>query len=194
MAGVTSCAPLGNLGGLGDVFGGNSVYGEVRSVDTRRGRIQLREQQGRDYTVRYDNRTRVVYQNRQYPVSAMERGDQVQVSIQYDRNDDPWAERIDLRSSARSNDRDRDRRDDDRDRDDVWSDRVQRLDGRVQSIDTRRGYFTMTQNNYRVTVYMPRDARREDIRRFERLRRGERVRADVRNRGSQNQAELVRFR
>jgi hypothetical protein len=194
MAGVTSCAPLGNLGGLGDVFGGNSVYGEVRSVDTRRGRIQLREQQGRDYTVRYDNRTRVVYQNRQYPVSALERGDQVQVSIQYDRNDDPWAERIDLRSSARSNDRDRDRRDDDRDRDDVWSDRVQRLDGRVQSIDTRRGYFTMTQNNYRVTVYMPRDARREDIRRFERLRRGERVRADVRNRGSQNQAELVRFR
>jgi hypothetical protein len=135
-----------------------------------------------------------VYQNRQYPVSALERGDQVQVSIQYDRNDDPWPERIDLRSSARSNDRDRDRRDDDRDRDDVWSDRVQRLDGRVQSIDTRRGYFTMTQNNYRVTVYMPRDARREDIRRFERLRRGERVRADVRNRGSQNQAELVRFR
>jgi hypothetical protein len=75
----------------------------------------------------------------------------------------------------------------------VWSDRVQRLDGRVQGVDTRRGYFTVTQGNSRVTVYMPRNARREDIRRFERLRRGEHVRADVRA-VSRNQAQLVRFR
>lgn len=185
---VASCAPLGSLGGLGDVFGGNSLHGEIRSVDTRRGRIQLREQHGRDHTVRYDNRTRVVYQNRQYPVSTLDRGDQVQVRVEYDRNNTAWADRIDLRSSARNGDRDDDRRGD------VWSSRVQRLDGRVQSVDTRRGYFTMTQNNSRVTVYMPRNARREDIRRFERLRRNERVRAEVRLVGSRNQAELVRFR
>ena len=185
---VASCAPLGGLGGLGDVFGGNSLHGESRSVDTRRGRIQLREQHGRDYTVRYDNRTRVVYQNRQYPVSTLDRGDQVQVRVEYDRNNTAWADRIDLRSSARNGGRDDDRRGD------VWSSRVQRLDGRVQSVDTRRGYFTMTQNSSRVTVYMPRNARREDIRRFERLRRNERVRAEVRLVGSRNQAELVRFR
>lgn len=189
-AAITSCAPLGGLGGLGDVFGGDSMYGEIRSVDTRRGRIQLREQQGRDRTVRYDNRTRVVYRDRQYPVSSLDRGDQVQVRVEYDRNNTAWAERIDLRSSARAGDRD-DRRTDRRG--DVWSDRVQRLDGRVQGVDTRRGYFTVTQGNSRVTVYMPRNARREDIRRFERLRRGERVRADVRA-VSRNQAQLVRFR
>jgi hypothetical protein len=189
-AAVTSCTQLGGLGGLGDVFGGDSLYGEIRSVDTRRGRIQLREQYGRDHTVRYDNRTRVVYRNRQYPVSTLDRGDQVQVRVEYDRNNNAWADRIDLRSSARAGDRDRR---DDRPGD-VWSNRVQRVDGRVQSVDTRRGYFTMTQNDSRVTVYMPRNARREDIRRFERLRRGERVRADVRSVGSRNQAELVRFR
>lgn len=189
-AAVISCAPLGGLGGLGDVFGGQSLYGEIRSVDTRRGRIQLREQYGRDQTVRYDNRTRVVYRNRQYPVSSLDRGDQVQVRVEYDRNNTAWADHIELRSSARAGDRDR--RDDRRG--DVWSDRVQRVDGRVQSIDRRRGYFTMTQNGSRATVYMPRNARREDIRRFERLRPGERVRADVRSVGSRNQAELVRFR
>jgi hypothetical protein len=43
-------------------------------------------------------------------------------------------------------------------------------------------------------VYVPRDARRDDVRRFERLRRGERVRVEVRSRGRGDQAELVRFR
>lgn len=188
-AGVAaSCAPLGALGGVGDVFGGgDSLHGEVRSVDTRRGRIQVREQYGRDQTVRYDNRTRVRYGNRQYPVSSLNRGDQVSMRVQYDRNNTAWAERIEVRSNARRTDRGSDRGG-------IWSGRSQRVDGRVQGIDTRRGYFTMTENRgQRVAVYMPRNARREDVRRFERLRRGDRVRADVRLHGN-NQAELVRFR
>jgi hypothetical protein len=183
---VAACAPLG---GLGDVIGGGStVSGEVRSIDTRRGRIQVREQYGRDQTVRFDNRTRVVYQNRQYPVTSLERGDQVQMRVEYDRNNTAWADRIEVRSSARRSDRDRNRGG-------AWPSRVERLDGRVQGIDGRRGYFTMTQNRgSRVVVYMPRNARRDDIRRFERLRRGDRVRVEVRSRGRSNQAELVRFR
>jgi hypothetical protein len=193
---AAACAPLESLGGMGDVFGGGtSLYGEVRSVDTRRGRIQVREQYGRDRTVRYDNRTRVVYQNREYPVSSLERGDQVQMRLAYDRNNTAWADRIEVRSSARRTDRrDRDDDRDDRDRGDIWGTRVQRLEGRVQAIDVRRGYFTMTENRSRVLVYMPRNARREDVRRFERLRRGERVRVEVRSRGRGDQAELVRFR
>ena len=194
VASAAACAPLESRGGMGDVFGGGtSLYGEVRSVDTRRGRIQVREQYGRDQTVRYDNRTRVVYQNREYPVSALERGDQVQMRLAYDRNNVAWADRIVVRSSARRTDR-RDRDDRDRDRDDVWGSRVQRLEGRVQGVDVRRGYFTLTDNRSRVLVYMPRNARREDVRRFERLRRGERVRVEVRSRGRGDQAELVRFR
>jgi hypothetical protein len=71
---------------------------------------------------------------------------------------------------------------------------VERLDGRVQAVDARRGYFTLTADrSERVVVYLTRDARRDDVRRFERLRRGERVRVDVRARG-RGQAELVRFR
>lgn len=184
---VAGCAPLGSLGGLGDVLGGgHSLHGEIRSVDTRRGRLQVREQYGRDQTVRFDNRTQVVYQNQRYPVSSLERGDQVQMRVEYDRNNTAWADRIEVRSSARQNDRGS-----------IWgSTRVQRLDGRVQTVDTRRGYFTVTTGarNTQMVVYMPRDARREDIRRFDRLRRGERVRADVRSTGRSNQAELVRFR
>lgn len=207
---ASGCSTVGGPGGLGDVFGtGTTVSGEVRSVDVRRGRIQVREEQGRDRTVRYDDRTRVVYQNRQYPVSSLERGDHVQMQVEYDRNNTAWADRIEVRSSARRSDRDRDRdrerdrrdgegrrdRVGERDRGDVrGSARVERLDGRVQGIDVRRGYFAVAgPRDSRVVVYMPRDARREDVRRFERLRRGDRVRADVRSRG-RDQAELVRFR
>jgi hypothetical protein len=192
---VSACAQMGTLGGLGDVIGGgSSVYGEVRSVDARRGRIQVREQHGRDQTVRFDNRTRVVYQNREYPVSSLERGDQVQMRVEYDRNNAAWTDHIEVRSSARRTDR-RDDRDDRDNRRGTWGSRVERLDGRVQGVDVRRGYFTMTQDRgERVLVYMPRNARREDIRRFERLRRGQHVRAEVRSSGRRDQAELVRFR
>lgn len=193
MAGVLSACAGSGLGTLGDVLGSgqsSSLYGEVRSVDTRRGRIQVREQQGRDYTVRYDNRTRVVYRQREYPVSRLERGDQVQVRVEYDRNNTPYADRIDVRESARDG---RDRGDwdrDDRDRDRG----MMRVDGRVQGIDTRRGYFTVTQTRGpRLVVYVTRNTRRDDIRRFERLRRGDRVRVEVRSRG-RDQAELIRFR
>ncbi|MGH7465252.1 MAG: hypothetical protein ACREK1_08760, partial [Longimicrobiales bacterium] len=142
---ASSC---GAMGSVGDVLGGgSSVYGEVRSVDTRRGRLQVREQYGRDQTVRFDNRTRVVYQNRQYPVSSLSRGDQVQMRVEYDRNNTAWADRIEVRSSARDNRRGTDPGS-------VWSTRLQRLDGRVQGVDTRRGYFTITQNRSRgVVVY-----------------------------------------
>lgn len=215
LAVVSACAPLGSLGGLGDVMNGRTetLYGEVRSVDTRRGLIQLREEHGRDYTVRYDNRTRVVYRERQYPVSALDRGDQVQVRVEYDRNNNLRTDRIDVRSSARSRDRDRDRerdrdrqrewereRDRDRRRDggrdeDYRSGRVQQVDGQVQSVNTFANYFTMTQGRgSAMVVYVPRGTRSEDVRRFERLRRGDRVRAEVRARGNGDHAELVRFR
>jgi hypothetical protein len=127
---AAGCVPLGNLGGMGDVLGGGTTLsGEVRSVDTRRGRIQIREQYGgRDRTVRVDNRTRVTYQNRQYPVSSLERGDQVLMRVEYDRNNTAWADRIEVRSSARRNDRGS-----------IYgSGRIERVDGRVQAIDTRR--------------------------------------------------------
>jgi hypothetical protein len=183
---ASACAPLN---AMDDVFGTsnnrNSISGEVRSVDTRRGRIQIREQYGRDYTVRYDSRTRVIDRQRPYPVSSLERGDFVQMRIVYDRNNTPWADRIEVRDSRGSGRAGSGR--------DGYS--VQRYDGSVRQIDVRRGYFTLDRGRgASLVVRVPDNARRDDIRRFERLRRNDRVRVEVRVRSNSNQADLVRFR
>ena len=195
---VTACASAGDvLGGLG----GNTVYGEVRGVD--RSRLQvLDESTGRTETLRVDTRTRVVYANREYPVTALERGDIVSVRVERDRNGQRWAESIEVRQSVSDGVYGRDggvyRRDGsvyDRDGSVYGRNaRVQRLDGTVAQIDFRRGAFVLQQSRTAVfTVYVPNNLNREDRRRFERLRRGDRARAEVRPIG-RNQFELVRFR
>lgn len=180
-AGLTAaaaCAPLDRV-----VVPDNRnaiLHGEVRSLDARRGRLQIREEYGRAHTVHLDNRTRVVYRSRQYPASALRRGDIVQVRVVWDRSGTAWADRIDVRQSAD------DRR--------VATARVQRIDGRVGAVDTRRGYFTLEQSRSRqVVVHVPRRLSSGDARRFDRLRRGDRVRVDVRPVG-RSDVELVRFR
>jgi hypothetical protein len=180
-AGAAGCAPLGALDEVVSPSRNTVVTGEVRTVDGRRGRLQVRDDRSsRTHTVRYDNRTRVVYQSRQYPVSALERGDLVQMRVSYDRGGEAWADRIEVRRSVR------DTR--------AASSRVQRMEGRVGQVDTRRGYFTLEQGLLsRTVVYVPRRISSSDARRFDRLRRGERVRADVRVLG-RGEVELVRFR
>jgi hypothetical protein len=156
------------------------VNAEVRSVDTRSNRLNLREERGRNVVVRYDNRTRVVYRQRNYPVSALERGDRVSVRVVQDRSGRAWAERVDVRESVRDRGRS--------------AARVQRVDGTVASVDTRRGSFVLSPGRGRsVVVYLPRELSRSDRNRFERLRRGDRIRVDVRALGRE-QYELVRFR
>jgi hypothetical protein len=180
VAGATACAPLG---GWGDILlpGGNTMSGEIRSVDTRWNRIDVRQDYGRDQRLRYDNRTRVHDGMRTYPVSTLRRGDRVRVRVTQDRNGTVWADRIELRADARSRD--------------GRSGRVERVDGRVLQIDTRRGYFVIDRGLFTTTtVFMPSRPRRDDLRRFERLQRGDRVRAEVRLVGRTGQAELVRFR
>lgn len=178
---LPACASMGGvLGGRPD-----DLYGEVRSVDTRRGYLELREDYGRDYTVRYDGRTRVVYGNRNYSVSSLRRGDPVRVQVEYDRYDEPWAERIELRRDVRS-----ERTGDDR----VTRMRTERWDGVVRDVDMRRGWFLLDRGRGRdARVYVGRATRRDDIRRFERLRRGQRIGVEVRT-SLWGQAELIRFR
>jgi hypothetical protein len=173
-----ACAPLDQV--VRQDSRNSVLYGEVRSLDTRRGRVQLREDRGRDVTVRYDGRTRVHYGSRQYPVTSLQRGDVVQVRLAYDRNGNAWADRIDVRNSVG------DRR--------VATARVVRLDGRVRGVDPSRRFFTVEADRGRpVMVLVSRRLDRDDARRIERLRRGDRVRADVRPlRG--DEVELVRFR
>lgn len=193
-----ACAQYGM--GLDDILlnpgRSSSVTGEVRRVDSRG--IQLRAHRGGSQWLRVDRRTRVVYGQRSYPVSALERGDLVTARVEYDRRGEAWADRIDVRQSVRDvrrdERRDRGRRADrGRSRGGVLGG-VRQVDGSVGWVDARRGAFQVSQRSGgAVLVHLPRDAARSTRQRFERLRRGDRVRAEVRPlRG--NGYELVRFR
>jgi hypothetical protein len=182
---VSACAPLGAMDGV--VLGGGGggartalVEGEIRSVDARRARLQVRDQWNRSHTVRYDRRTLVVYRQRQYPVTALERGDVVRIRLVRDRGGSLWADRVDVRESVR-------------DRGRVYG-RTERVTGTVAGVDRRRGYFTIQPSRYEtLVVHVPGRLHRDDARRFDRLRRGDRVRVEVRAVG-RGAAELVRFR
>jgi hypothetical protein len=73
---VTACA---NTGGLGDILGGvlgggtqnGQVTGSVLSVDTRNQVVNLRQSNGQNVALSYDNQTQVVYQNRSYAVTDL---------------------------------------------------------------------------------------------------------------------------
>jgi hypothetical protein len=158
---------------------GGLVHGEVRSVDARRGRMQLRDGQGRTHELHFDRHTRVVYRQQQYDASVLARGDQVRVRVQRDRNGTAWADRVEVRTPGR---------------DSRLGARSERVDGRVGRVEVRRGYFTLERpRTPALTVRTPPRMSSADARRFERLRRGDRVRVELRPLG-RNQAELVRFR
>jgi hypothetical protein len=163
-----------------------TLQGEVRTIDHRQSRMQLRDTRGRNQIVEFDRRTVVVYNNRQYHVSRLQRGDQVRVRVQSGYGRYPVANRVEVRRTARGGGRD--------DRGRATATRVERIDGTVGRVDTRRGVFTLQRGREgTITVHMPNRASNADSRRFERLRRGERVRAEVRM-TQRNTAELVRFR
>ena len=189
---VSGCANMGTVledvlsaGALG--VGGSTLQGEIRSVDERRGRLQIRDDRDdRTETVYYDDRTRVIYGNREYSVTSLERGDYVRVRVDQDRDGNTYAQVIEVSESARDDGR--------YDDDDRYNGRTVQLDGTIRQIDTRRNVFTIDdRDDDTYLVYVSSRANRDDVRRFERLRRGDRARAEVRI-VSRGQAELIRFR
>ena len=93
---ATACSSGGGLGTLGDIILGSpsstqssDVRGTVASVDTQNRRIdldvtyinQLRDNNGGQRgSIYYDNNTRVMYNDRDYQVADLERGDQISVT------------------------------------------------------------------------------------------------------------------
>lgn len=183
-----ACAPLGGVfGGVGLPLPGargDVLDGEVRSLDLRRERLSIRGYDGRTRTVHVHRDTRVRYDRRTYPVSALERGDEVRVYVTVDRRGAAWAERVDVRRSVRERDRRYEARR-----------RVERLDGHVTRMNLRDGWMAVEPRRGRgeIIVYLPPRLDRNDARRLEWLRRGERVKLDVVPLG-RNEAELVRIR
>ncbi|MET0399453.1 MAG: hypothetical protein ABW277_21870 [Longimicrobiaceae bacterium] len=206
-----ACAPGMMEEVLGDVvYPGGGVYGsdlrgEVRSVDTRSRRIEVRARDGRGVTAYYDGRTRVEYRGRGYGVSSLQRGDEVSMRLRRDRGRYLYADHIYVTESARDRggwgrddrgrDGDRDRGRDDRGRRDrdAWRESG-RLYGTVSSVDERRWRFEVRgDRGERVWVSVPSDINRGTTDRFRRLRRGDRVDLSVRPL-SDDRAELRRFR
>ncbi len=169
---LAGCHELGQMDGPGDYgsLGGNDLIGEVRHVDTRNRQIELRSDSGRNLQVRYDNNTRVVYRQRDYAVSNLEPGDYVAMRAQEDRDGRYYADYITVNEAAQ------DRGGSGR----GGIGRLDRIEGRIEYIDSRRGSFEIRERDRTVLVTLPYNPRRSVNDRFNRLREGDFVRVEGR--------------
>lgn len=164
---TSACANsgLGNI--LGSVLGGggNELAGTIQGVDTRNQQIGIIQSNGQTVGVRYDNNTRVIYQNQNYPVTALENGDQVVARIQDNGNGNYYTDSIQVTQSVQGGGTG------------TGSGSVQSFQGTVRQVDIQNGLFTIDGGTgYVVTVSMPYNPTRADLNRFQNLRQGDMVR------------------
>ncbi len=169
---MTACANTGGLGGiLGSVLGGgqgNQLQGAISGVDTRSQQIGVQQSNGQTVWVRYDNNTQVVYQNQNYPVTALERGDQVVATIQDAGNGSYYASTVQVTQSVSSNNSGG-----------VYGNQsgVTTYQGNVRQVDRSNGWFTVDEGSIgRITVTLPSGLSQTDLNRFSNLRSGDYVR------------------
>jgi len=165
---MTACANsgLGNI--LGSVLGGggNELAGTIQGVDTRNQQIGITQTNGQTVGVRYDNQTRVIYQNQNYPVTALENGDQVVARIQDQGNGNYYTDSIQVTQSVQNSGTAG-----------TGTGNVQSFQGTVRQVDIQNGLFTIDAGTgYIVTVSMPYNPTRSDLNRFQNLRQGDIVR------------------
>jgi len=166
-----ACSSAGGLGNvLGSVLGGgqnqNQLSGVVQGVDTRRQQIGVQQSNGQTIAVSYDNQTQVVFQNRNYPITSLERGDQVTARLQNTNNGGYYTDLVQVDQPVQGSTTS-----------DATSGSVQQLQGTVRQIDAQNGLFTMDMSNgSRITVSMPYSPNRQDVNRFQNLRSGDYVR------------------
>ena len=109
---------MGGMGGLGDILGSvlggaagqqqpqgqqgqtQQVQAEVQQLDTQRQRLSIRTAQGQTGSVLYDQRTVVVYRQQQYPVTALERGDIINMQLMQAGQNDVYVARVDVVQSV----------------------------------------------------------------------------------------------
>jgi hypothetical protein len=190
---VSGCAQAGGIGDiLGGVLGGQqpvggtetgAVVAEVRAVDTRNQVIEIRTDDGQNADIRYDQNTRVVYRQQEYPVTALEPGDVVRMNVQRSGNE-YYTQDIQVHQSVQERQGDTGAYD---------SDGLYQFSGTVDQIDQTRGLFTLrARNGEVVTVAMPYNATSSARDRFQRLRRGNSVAVEGRF-VAEERIELTRF-
>jgi hypothetical protein len=186
---MTGCG--GNtLGTLGDVLGSvigtpagaggqGQVAAEIRAVDGRQQVIQVTTQEGQTGSVRFDRNTVVVYQQQQYPVTALERGDLVVLHLQ-DMQGTLYTPRIDVQQSVR-------------DRAGTGTGTgVMQVAGRVAQVDQNAGAFVLQSQNGNVTISLPLNAPQATVDYFRRLRVGNNIRVEV-TQSATGRVEVYRF-
>jgi outer membrane lipoprotein SlyB len=169
IASLGACgSSLGNV--LGSVLGGGAggaqsgqLAGTIRGVDSRSQQIAIQQSNGQTITVGYDNQTQVVYQNQNYPPTALENGDQVTARVQANGNS-YYTDYVQVDQSVRGNTG-------------GSSSNLQSLQGTVRQVDRANGLFTVDVNNYNtLTVSLPYNLSSTDVNRFNNLRSGDVVR------------------
>jgi hypothetical protein len=160
---TAACGSLGNV--LGGVLGSgqsNQVSGYVEAVSPRTQQLAIQTRNGQRVVLLYDNQTSVVYQNQNYPVTALERGDEVTARVQSTNSGDYYTDliQVDRSVSAPSS----------------ASGNVVSLQGTVGQIDRANGLFRLDGNNRSVIVSMPYNVRASDRNILQNLRIGDRVR------------------
>ena len=180
LASTAACSGAGALGSvLGSVLGGggqgqqqqqgSQLSGFVNGVNTRNQQLGIQQQNGQTVAISYDQNTRVSYQNQDYPVSALENGDQVTLRVQQLQNGGYYTDMIRVDRSVSSNNG--------QNSPVYQSGNVQSLEGNVRSVNRTQGFFTLSmQNGSQVTVTLPAQVGRNDVSRFNALRNGDYVR------------------
>jgi tRNA(Ile2) C34 agmatinyltransferase TiaS len=162
---LSACSQAGTLG---DILGGvlnapaQTLAGTVQGVDTRSQQIFVRTSDNQTVGISYDDRTNVVYQQQNYPVTALESGDQVNMRITQTTNGGYYTDRIDVTSSANTGT--------------GGNANVQVVQGTVRNIDYSNGVFTLAASQGTLTVTLPYNPRSQDVDRFRSLRTGDYVR------------------
>ena len=108
----------------------------------------------------------MVYQNQNYPVTALEWGDEVTARLPNTGNNSNYTDLITVTRSVGNTDGTA-----------TGSENVQTFEGSVRNLDRNTGVFTLSTGNLGlITVSMPYNPRQADITRFNNLRTGDFVR------------------
>jgi len=172
---LTGCDELARVGDLGNYGSlGSDLVGEVEYVDTRAREIEIRTDSGATSVIRYDDQTQVIYQQRNYSVANLEPGDYIAARVQQGRDGRNYTDTITVREGVQDRGNRR------------GSARLDRIEGRIESIDERRGTFELRDSRSRlIVVAVPFNAPRSVIDRFNRLRKDDYVRIEGRAAGAE---------
>ena len=170
MMALSACANGGLGSVLGSVLGGQGqggqtgqVSGYIAGVNQQSQQIGIQQSNGQTVGLSYDNQTQVVYQNRNYPVTALQNGDVVTARVQAGSNGSYYTDLVQVTQSVQDRSGN--------------NQNVQTFQGTVRQVDINNGWFALdTGNGAGFTVYMPYQGSSNDVARFRSLRGGEYVR------------------